>query len=63
MPKPAHRPSARIPEPRTISVPRGDYQPTKAELEEEVDMPGMSADQVRDAFFRPFRFIRDDNDR
>ena len=30
-----------------------DYQPTKAEKEEEVDMPGVSLETVRRAFFRP----------
>ena len=30
-----------------------DYQPTKAEKEEEVDMPGASLETVRRAFFRP----------
>ena len=43
-------------------LPKKDYQPTKAEMEEEVDMPGMSEDQVRLAFFRPFRFLRKDLD-
>ncbi len=30
-----------------------DYQPTKAEKEEELDMPGASLETVRRAFFRP----------
>jgi len=29
------------------------YQPTKAELEQEYDMPGMSEKEVRKAFFNP----------
>ena len=31
------------------------HQPTKAELEEEIDMPGMSMEQVREAFLQPAR--------
>ena len=29
------------------------YEPSKAEKEEEVDMPGWTLDQVRKAFMRP----------
>ena len=29
------------------------YQPSKAELEEEVDMPELSEDEVRQFFFSP----------
>ena len=29
-----------------------------AELDEEIDMPGMSDKQLRDTFFRPFRIVR-----
>ncbi len=31
----------------------GRHQPTKAELEEEIDMPGMSMEQIREAFLQP----------
>ena len=31
------------------------YQPNKAELEEEFDMPGWSRDQLRKAFMRPLK--------
>jgi len=44
-----------IPEPRTITVKDSQYQPRKAELEEEIDMPGMSEEELRDTFFRPFK--------
>ena len=47
-----------VPEPRIVKVRARDYQPSKAELEEEIDMPGMSLKQMREAFFRPFRFER-----
>ena len=41
---------------------RNDTQPAKAEMEEEINMPGMSADQVRLTFFPPFTFIRKADD-
>ena len=56
------RPAERIPAPRDPHLPSKDYQPSKAEMEEEFDMPGMSDDQVREAFFRPVRFVRSDAD-
>ena len=46
-------------EPRTLPLPPPGYQPSKAELEEEVDMPGLSDDEARERFFRPFRFVRE----
>ena len=46
------------PAPRTLPLPPPGYQPSKAELEEEVDMPGLTDEQVRERFFRPFRFER-----
>ena len=52
--------SAPVPTPTPpLPVPPNDYQPTEDELEEEFDMPGLSLDQVRERFFRPFRFTRD----
>ena len=48
----------RIPAARDISLPPKDYQPSKADMEEEIDMPGMSDKHVRETFFRPFRFVR-----
>ena len=49
-----------IPEPATLELPPTDYQPSKAELEEEeeFDMPGMSMEKVRETFRRPFRIVR-----
>ena len=44
----------KIPESRTIDLPHRDYQPSKVEKEEEVDMPGASLKKVRSAFMRPF---------
>ena len=36
----------KIPEPRVIDLPRRDYQPSKAELEQEFDMPRASLKKV-----------------
>ena len=35
-----------------ITLPRRDYQPTKAETDQEYDMPGADIVTVRNAFFR-----------
>ena len=54
MPKPKqNRP---IQEPATMRLPKRTYQPSRKELKEEVGMPGMSLEQARKAFFRPFKF-------
>ena len=45
---------AKIPPARKITVKPATYQPSRKELREEHDMPGMSAKRVRDTFFRPF---------
>ena len=45
-------------EPTPLRLPPPGYQPSKAELEEEFDMPGLSDEEVRERFFRPFRFER-----
>ena len=49
----------KLPEPRTITLPDQDYQPPKAELEKEYDMPGASLKTIRRAFFRPFNIRRE----
>ena len=49
-----------LPDPRVIDLPQRDYQPSKAELEQEFDMPGASLKKVRDAFLRPFTVRRYD---
>ena len=41
-----------IPEEREITLPPRDYQPTKAETEQEYDMPGADIVTVRKALFR-----------
>lgn len=40
---------------RIIDMPKSDYQPSKAEKNEEVDMPGASMNTLRRAFFRPIK--------
>ena len=43
------------PKPVTIRMPPRDYQPSKAEKEQGVDMPGASMNVLRDVFFRPVK--------
>ena len=54
MPKPKHDKEP-LPEPRTITMPPSEYQPSKTELEAEHDMPGADPETVRRAFFQPYR--------
>ena len=58
MPKRAQRAPQCLPEPETLELPPADYQPSKAEIEQEFDMPGMTPEEMRNAFFRPFRIVR-----
>ena len=48
------KPSKRreLPAAREIDLPPRDYQPTTAETEREIDMPGADIVTVRNAFFR-----------
>ena len=39
-----------------MRLPKRTCQPSKAELREEFDMPGLSLRQARKSFFRPFKF-------
>ena len=48
------KPKAQLPEPKEIDLPPRDYQPSKAALEEEHDMPKAKTSTLRRAFFRPF---------
>lgn len=45
-----------LPKPRTMRIKPRDYQPSAAELREEMDMPRLSLKRAREAFGRPFRF-------
>ena len=47
-----------VPEPRVLPMPPEGHQPSKAELEEVVDMPKLTEGRLRKAFLRPFRFER-----
>lgn len=42
-------------EKRQVAVKSSDYQPSKAELEEEYDMPGADMETLREAFFKPLK--------
>ena len=44
-----------IPEPRDVPMKPTDYQPSKAEMEQEFDMPGLSESELFGAFFQPIR--------
>ena len=50
-----------MPDPVTITLPGRDFQPSKADMEEEFDMPGLSLDEIRATFSRPFRVLREDS--
>ena len=39
-----------------LRLPLSDYQPSKAELKEEFDTPGLSREEAQRLFVRPFRF-------
>lgn len=52
---PAEKGRVKLPSERSITMPPRDYQPSKAEIEEEFDMPGADIKTVRSAFFRPIR--------
>ena len=43
---------------RTIAMPQRGYQPSKAEKEEAIDMPGADMETVRNAVFRPVKINR-----
>ena len=47
------------PTPVTITMPPRDYQPTKAEHEAEIEMPGATLSKVKAAFFRPVKVKKD----
>lgn len=49
----------KVPERRAIGLPASEYQPSKAEMEKEYDMPKASKKDVREAFFRPFDIVED----
>lgn len=47
-------------EPKEITLPsRKDYQPSKAEMEKEFDMPEADMETVRKAFFQPVKVVEE----
>ncbi len=44
----------------TIRLPKKGFQPSRSDMEEEIDMPGLSEDEARAAFSRKFQFKRED---
>lgn len=46
----------KIPVPVDLEISDRQYQPSRAELREEMDVPGLSLERVRTPFMRPFRF-------
>lgn len=56
--RPSARPKQKLLEPRTITLPGKDFQPNKAQMEREYDMPGASMKTIRSAFFHPFNVQR-----
>lgn len=53
--KPKSKHAKPKPTPITIIMPPRDYQPSKAEHEEEVDMPGVRATKIKEVFLRPVK--------
>ena len=49
--------------PKEITLPsRKDYQPSRAKLREEFDMPGADIETVRKAFFQPVKVVEQEED-
>ena len=48
----------REPRARTVKLPSKGYTPRQKDLEEEFDMPGLSLDELREAFMKPTEFER-----
>ena len=52
-----------LPKPVTVTLPDNTFQPRKADMEEEFAMPGASMEQIRQAFFRPVKVLREEPSR
>ena len=48
--------------PREVRVAPATYQPSRAELREEFDMPGWSFDRTRENLLGPVRLVDDENE-
>jgi len=57
MKKKTRRRKAKLPEAIDVELPPREYQPSRAELNEEIDMPGLSLKKARKLFMRPFRTL------
>ena len=55
------RPKRKIPERTTIKLPPSEYQPSKAEMDKEYNMPKAGKRTLRKAFFRPFDVVEEDS--
>ena len=55
MTKKVKKRKAKLPDSIDLDLPPRDYQPSRAELNEEIDMPGLSQGKTRRLFARPFR--------
>lgn len=51
------KPKRKIQKPKTLILKPRSHQPSKREQEEATDMPGMTEDQLRNTFMRPFRIV------
>ena len=49
----------KLPKPRAITLPGKDFQPSKADMDREYDVPEASLKTIRSAFFRPFNIRRE----
>lgn len=49
-----------IPEPKELIIKSSQYQPKMSEKLEKHDMPGMSEDELRETFMRPFEVKEED---
>ena len=59
--RPPSLPPAYVRKPRPVYIKPSTHQPSKAELEEEIDMPAMDDEKIRRTFFRPVRLIRSES--
>ncbi|MXY32752.1 MAG: hypothetical protein F4Y60_01410 [Boseongicola sp. SB0664_bin_43] len=50
-----------LPDPVEITLKPSSYQPSAADMEEEIDMPGMSLDEIRSTSFRPLTVRHEDS--
>ncbi|MDE0211005.1 MAG: hypothetical protein OXJ64_14095 [Boseongicola sp.] len=49
-----------MPKPVTITMPSATFQPRKVDMDKEYDMLSASVEQIRRAFFRPVKILREE---